>query len=110
MTEFVEYRITNIGGWMPRRQSRTPLQIKFRVVPLVRMPKSQLFIFLKRACESGVVPPEIEIQTLDWQHKRGGVWRPGTVLSGDDAAELRNCYEMLTGAVGKRDVRVEKPR
>jgi hypothetical protein len=93
-----------------RRQSRTPLQLKFRVVPLVRMPKSQLFLFLKQACETGVVPKEIEIRTLDWEHKRGGVWRSGSTLSGDDAQELRNCYEILTGAVGKRDIRVEKPR
>lgn len=87
-----------------------PTQLKIRARPLVRMPKSRFFALIKQACETGVVPDEIEMQTLNWNHKRGSHLMPGTTLSAEDAQELRNCYEFLTGAVGKRDVRVEKPR
>lgn len=94
---------------MPRRKKK-PTLLKFRVIPLVRMPKSKMFQLLKQACETGIVPPEIEVQTLDWWSRKGGRWRPGATLNARDAEELRNCYEFLTGAVTKRDIRVERVR
>lgn len=84
--------------------------LKIRAVPLVRMPKSRLFYLIKQACETGIIPNEIRITTLNWDHRVGRELQPGQVLSADDKQELNNCAAFLFGAVGKRDVRVEKPR
>lgn len=94
----------------PKRRRPRPTQLKIRAVPLVRMPKSRFFELIKQACETGVIPKDIRMQSLNWDHKVGRSWNEGTVLSADDANELRQCAAYLTGAVGKRDVRVESPR
>lgn len=94
---------------MARRKPRRTL-LKIRVVPLVRMPKSRLFTLIKQACETGIIPDDIELQTLNWDHGTGGSYRRGYSLSARDRENLRNCYEFLTGAVGKSSIRVEHPR
>lgn len=96
---------------MPRntdkRNRRTLL--KFRVTPLVRMPKSVLFKKLREACRHGVIPSDIQISTLEWGHEQGDVYQPGAVLSARKAEELRNCYALLVGVDTRRDVRFERP-
>lgn len=98
----------NVGS--RRRYRPRVTMLKIRAVPLVRMPKSRFFELIRKACRDGVVPEELEITTLNWDHRTGRHFKPGAVLSASDAQELRNCYDYLTGAVGKRDVRVESPR
>lgn len=95
-------------GSKRRRPRRTLLKI--RAVPLVRMPKSRFFMLIREACKTGVVPNEIEITTLNWDHALGGRYMPGTILSAKHKAELQACYDYLSGAIGKSDVRVETPR
>lgn len=98
---------------MPRSKNRRNPRVtmlKIRATPLVRMPKSKFFELIRRACRDGVVPENIEITTLNWDHKTGGEYKAGQKLSARHAEELRNCYNYLVGAVGKRDVRVEHPR
>lgn len=92
---------------MPRRKPRRTL-LKIRAVPLVRMPKSHFFKLIRQACRTGVVPDDIRITTLNWDHAVGQRYMPGQVLSARDASELRNCYNLITG-VGTGDVRVETP-
>jgi len=92
-----------------RRRPRVTL-LKIRARPLVRMPKSRFFELIRHACRDGVIPAEIEITTLNWDHQVGQTLQPGRVLSARERQELTNCYEYLTGAIGKRDVRVERPR
>ncbi len=93
-----------------KRRKPRPTQLKIRAVPLVRMPKSRFFELIRDACKNGVIPKDIRMESLNWDHKVGRSWNAGTVLSAADADELRQCYAYLTGAVGKRDVRVESPR
>ena len=90
---------------MPRPR-RTLLKI--RAVPLVRMPKSRFFELIRQACRDGVVPPDIRITTLNWDHAVGSRYVPGQVLSARHAEELRNCYLLLAGT-GRGGVRVEAP-
>lgn len=90
-----------------RRPSRRTL-LKIRAIPLVRMPKSVFFHKIRQACRDGIVPSDIEITTLNWDHVQGKRYMPGSELSGSDADELRNCYNLLAG-VGKQDVRFERP-
>lgn len=92
---------------MPRRKPRRTL-LKIRAVPLVRMPKSHFFALIQRACRTGVVPEDIRITTLNWDHAVGQRYSPGQRLSARHAEELRNCYSLLAG-VGKNNVRVETP-
>ena len=89
-----------------KRARRTLLKI--RAIPLVRMPKSVFFTKIRQSCRNGVVASDIEITTLNWDHAVGRRYMPGQVLSGKDAAELQNCYNLLVG-VGKQDVRFERP-
>lgn len=94
---------------MPRRRPRRTL-LKIRAIPLVRMPKSRLFKLIKEACDTGIISDEIELQTLNWDHGSGSSFRRGRVLSARDREELQRCYDFLTGAVGKSNIRVEHPR
>lgn len=93
---------------MPRKQSSRQTHLKIRAIPLVRMPQSVFFRKIRESCKNGVIAEDIEITTLQWDHGVGRRYRAGTVLSGEDAEELRNCYRLLT-SVGKSDIRVEKP-
>lgn len=97
---------------MPSRHKRraTPRRtlLKIRAIPLVRMPKSVFFTKIRQACKHGVVPADIEITTLNWDHAVGKRFLPGEVLSGKDAGELMNCYNLLVG-VEKQNVRFERP-
>ncbi len=92
-----------------KKQKKQPQRtlLKIRAIPLARMPKSVFFQKIRQACRDGVVPDDIEIQTLNWGHAKGGRYAPGSELSGEDAEELRNCYQVLTGA-GKSDIRFER--
>lgn len=92
-----------------RRRPRVTM-LKIRAIPLVRMPKSRLFYLIKKACETGVIPNEIRITTLNWDHRVGRSFQPGQVLDAKDREELANCEAYLFGAITKHDVRVEKPR
>lgn len=94
---------------MPRRRSTRRTLLKIRAVPLVRMSKDTFFTKIRHACRDGVIPPDLRITTLNWDHAEGRKYSPGEVLNAEDAAELRNCYNFLVGAVGKEDVRVERP-
>lgn len=93
-----------------RRSRPRVTMLKIRAIPLVRMPKSRFFEQIRRACRDGIVPDDIEIVTMNWDHQTGRRYIPGTKLSGRNAEDLRNCYNYLVGAVGKRDIRVENPR
>lgn len=94
-------------GKQKKRQPRRTL-LKIRAIPLVRMPKSVFFERIRSACRNGVVPDDISITTLNWDHATGHRYMPGEVLSADDANELENCYQLLTG-MGKQSVRFERP-
>lgn len=78
------------GGSVPRR-----LEIKFRVRPLVRMPKSVMFGKLLEAVESGVVPDDIEIAYVEYGHGSGRHLAAGARLSADEMGELRTFYNVL---------------
>ena len=88
------------------RKSRTTL-LKIRAVPLKRMPKSRFLKLIRQACRLGVIPDDIELTTLNWDHAHGQRYTSGSVLSARNREELRNCYDMLLAA-GKQ-VRVEAP-
>jgi len=93
-----------------QKRSRPPRRtlLKIRAIPLVRMPKSVFFQKIREACRDGIVPSDIEITTLNWDHAVGRKYLAGTVLGGEDADELRNCYNLLVG-VSRQDVRFERP-
>lgn len=82
--------------------------LKIRATPLKRMPKSVFFTKIRQACRSGIVPEDIEIRTINWDHVEGRRYTAGRTLNGKDRRELMNCYNMLAG-IGKQDVRFEKP-
>lgn len=92
----------------PKREAPKRTLLKIRARPLVRMPKSVFFTKIRSACRDGVIPSDIEISTLNWDHARGRTYKAGQVLSGRDRDELMNCYQMLTG-MSKQDVRFERP-
>lgn len=93
---------------MTRKRNVRRTLLKIRAIPLVRMPKSVFFKKIRQACRDGIVPPDIRITTLNWDHATGNRYEPGAILSGKDAEELKNCYRLLTG-VGKQDIRFERP-
>ena len=82
--------------------------LKIRAVPLVRMPKSMFFDLIRQACRNGVVPDNIELTTLNWDHATGRKYHAGQELDATDRDELENCYQLLTG-IGKQAIRFERP-
>jgi hypothetical protein len=93
------------GNHRNRKRNRST-QLKIRATPLERMPKSMFFRLIKRACDSGIVPNNIEISTLNWAHGTGRKYGAGATLSADDAELLRQCYGVLSNA---DEIRVESP-
>jgi len=83
--------------------------LKIRATPLVRMPKDVFFDKIRSACRRGVVPDDIVIETLNWDHAKGSRYMPGRTLSGSDRKELRNCYALLM-ARDTDSIRFDKPR
>lgn len=94
---------------MRRRRSSRRTLLKIRATPLKRMPKSRFYALIRQACREGVIPNDLQLSTLNWDHAQGRQYMPGSTLSARDAAELKNCYNYLVGAVTKQDVRVERP-
>lgn len=94
---------------MPRRQKKARRTLlKIRATPLRRMPKSVFFAKLREACRNGIIPSDIRISTLNWDHEEGRRYLPGETLNGSDRNELKNCYDLLTG-MSKSDIRFESP-
>lgn len=99
------------GGDEPRR-----LQLKFRVRPLVRMPKSVMFAKVLEAVHSGDVPADLEIAYMEYARGHGRRLTPGARLTMDEQDELERFYNVLT-SIDSRNVdvtrrgrvRVERP-
>lgn len=97
------------GTRLGRRKRARQTLLKIRAVPLERMPKSLFFFLIRQATDTGVIDPRIRITTMNWDHAEGQHYDEGTTLSAKDREELRNAAAFLFGAVGKHDVRVERP-
>lgn len=94
---------------MSRKRGARRTLLKIRATPLKRMPKSHFYALIRQACREGVIPLDIQLSTLNWDHARGRQYAPGSVLSARDAKELKNCYNYIVGGITKQDVRVERP-
>lgn len=94
--------------WKRERKRTRSTLLKIRATPLRRMPKSVFFRKIREACRHGVVPDDIRISTLNWDHQEGRRYHAGEVLSGSDRDELENCYQLLTGG-SHSDIRFELP-
>lgn len=89
------------------RQRRTRrLQIKFRLIPLRRMRRSELLDLFSEAVDTGVVPEGLEILQMDWGLVRGSRWTPRTVLTPPDREELQKAAAILRAGT----LRFEEPR
>jgi len=92
---------------MPRR-GKTPrrLEIKFRVRPLVRMPKSEMFRKLKEFVETGIVPDDIDVAYMEYQHAHGRRFSAGERIQPHEQEELAKFYAVMT-AIQPEDMTVE---
>lgn len=80
-----------------------PLMLKFRVVVLRRMRKSEVVQKLKEAVRRGVVPEGIEIRYMDWSKGREGELREGRI----DQARLTE-LQAFYRALAQSDIRGER--
>lgn len=89
---------------MPRRHESN-LQLKFRLVVLERMTKTEALQKLRRAVRSGMVPRGIEIHWIDWA-KEGREGYAGSMgsIDGNRLEDMRVFYGALVAA----DVRAER--
>lgn len=87
----------------PAKRTRVRrLFMKFRVIPLRRMPKSELFRRLKESIDTGVVADDIEILGMDWGHGRGIRARSGYAFTTDELAEMTKFYQVLSAVPDSR--------
>lgn len=84
--------------------------IKIRAVPLVRMPRSVFLDKILVAVQYGVVPEDIELTTMQWDHSAPGGRRyvSGQRLDANDQEELSKAYAVLKKA--GTTIRFERPR
>lgn len=87
-----------------RRSRSRSLHLKFRITVLTRMPKSVVFRKLTEFMRTGVMPDDIEISTVDYDHTRGRRYFPGSTIDPDDREELKEFLEVFLSA---NSVRVE---
>ena len=87
-----------------RRKPRTKRQVmlKFRVRPTHGMTRSAAFKFLKKAIDTGICPPDIEIMAMDWASGEGKRISEGVIDPGD-LEEMRQFFNMIR----KSDIRAE---
>jgi hypothetical protein len=97
---------------MPRRMDdrarwgkpeHEPLMLKFRVIALRKMRKSEMVRKLREAVRRGVVPEGIEIRWMDWAKGEEGQLREGRIPE-KQWTEVAIFYRALV----KADIRVER--
>lgn len=82
--------------------------LKFRVKPLVRMPKSVMFDKLRHAVRTGEMPDDLVIAYMSYDHSIGKQFRPGDRIQGDDHEELEKFYNVLISMDKQEDFTVEQ--
>lgn len=90
----------------PRR-----LYLKFRVKPLVRMPKSVMFAKLREFVHTGIAPDDLEVAYMSYDRTVGKQFKPGARIAPGEQEELEKFYSVLI-AMGKESmeyVRLERP-
>lgn len=84
------------------------LFIKFRVKPLVRMPKSVMLAKIREVCLTGIVPDDIEVAYMEYGHGRGGSYTAGKRLDADSLSEFQNLWQVVVGMEQQGTVRIER--
>jgi len=94
---------------VPKRVEARKLFLKFRVRPLVRMPKSVMFAKLRRFVEVGIAPKDLEVAYMSYDHTVGKKFAPGERIQGHDHDELRKFYGVML-ALQPQDIEVNARR
>lgn len=89
----------------PKREPRK-LFLKFRVKPLVNMPKSVMFDKLAELVRTGRMPSDLEVSFMSYDHKRYGRFVPGKQIPADEHEDLRRFYEVMV-SIDREDVRAK---
>lgn len=104
---------------MPRRKRETgrlkpkarpqprKLFLKFRIKPLVRMPKSVMLDKLRHAVRTGVMPNDLIIAYMSYDHMKGKQFQPGDRIQGGAHDELVKFYDVLI-SMDKQEMEVER--
>lgn len=71
------------------------LMLKFRVRPLVRMPKSVMFDKLRDFALSGLAPDDLEVSWFSYSHMKGGVYKAGTRIEADEKEQLERFLNVM---------------
>lgn len=87
---------------VPRR-----LLLKFRVRPLVRMPKSELFRKLRHMVRTGEVPDDVDVAYVEYGHGTGRSFKAGERLTPDEMGQFEQFYNVLT-SIGAGSVTAER--
>lgn len=91
----------------PKRIPRT-LLLKFRIIPHVRIPRTVVWVLLKEAVASGVMPDEFDIEYMDYDHMKGRVFQAGKSLSFEELEEFRNLLGLMYEAEKQKTIRLER--
>jgi hypothetical protein len=79
------------------RTRRTPrrIELKFRVRPLVRMPKSVMFQKLQEFASSGIAPHDLEVAYMEYSHGSGKKYHAGERIAGAELQDLEKFVRVL---------------
>ncbi len=81
--------------------------VRLQVIPLVRMPKSELVNKVRLSCERGRIDPDIDVAYIQYDHLYNGKqkgWR--TISEADKLKALADFYAIVTSA---DDIDVDEP-
>ena len=83
------------------------LFLKFRVRPLVTMPKSVMFDKLAELVRTGIMPDDLEVAYMSYDRKQHGRFVPGGRISPEDHEDLRKFYEVMV-SIDRGDVHAKR--
>lgn len=91
---------------MPSRGPRR-LELKFRVRPRIRMPVSVMFGKLQELADTGIVPGDIEVAYMEYQHATARSFQPGARIQPHEHEEFKKFYKVLLAVNPQTEVSVE---
>lgn len=92
-----------------RRRVRT-VMLKFRVVPMIRMPRSKMFAEMLASIESGVASRWLRMEYVNYEGKVGASIKPGSTMKKQEQQDLADVYELMVAASEQGGVRFERVR
>lgn len=91
-----------------KKRKPRKLHLKFHIKAKVRMPRSTAWEKVKQFVATGVMPDDLDISYMDYEHSIGKQFFAGDTVSPEDFDEFRNLLAIMAGAKQQGPLRLER--